>query len=157
MVVSKKAEVVQGLISSGVIDLGYDLWGVEYIAQGKNSVLRIYIDSGDGITVDDCARVSHQVSGILDVEDIIAGEYNLEVSSPGLDRPLFTLAQFIEFVGYEVGLRLSTAIGGRKAFSGKIAGVVGEEILLEAEGQTHKLPYSYIAKANLSVDLDKRS
>lgn len=154
---SKKAEAVQRLIASEVVELGYDLWGVEYIAQGKNSVLRVYIDSGSGITVDDCARVSHQISGILDVEDIIAGEYNLEVSSPGLERPLFSLAQFVEFDGCEVSLRLSTAVGGRKSFSGKIAGVVKEEILLEAEGQTHKLPYSYIAKANLSADLDKRS
>ncbi|PCJ15967.1 MAG: ribosome maturation factor RimP [Gammaproteobacteria bacterium] len=157
MIGSKKAEAVRNLISSEVVDLGYDLWGVEYVAQGKNSILRIYIDSDNGITVDDCARVSHQVSGILDVEDIIAGEYNLEVSSPGLERPLFSLEQFEIFSGHKVGLRLSTAIDGRKTFSGKIVGVVDEEILIEVEGQTHKLPYSYIAKANLSADLDKRS
>ena len=149
MAISKTAEKIQHLVKPAVENLGYELWGIEYFPQAKTAVLRIYIDAENGINVDDCARTSHQVSGILDVEDPIAGEYNLEVSSPGLDRPLFNLQHFIKYQGSYVKLKLNVAIDGRKNFLGKIENVANEEIILHVEGQTYNLPYSYIAKANL--------
>ena len=95
---------------------------MEYLSRGKDSILRIFIDSDQGITVDDCARVSHQVSGILDVEDPIQGEYSLEVSSPGLDRPLFYLPQYENYLGRSVHIRLAVADNNRKNFTGVLAG-----------------------------------
>ena len=95
---SKEQQLIE-MLKPVVEALGYEFWGLEYIAQGKNSVLRIFIDGENGINVDDCAAVSRQVSGVMDVEDPISSEYNLEVSSPGLDRPIFTLEQFESIVG----------------------------------------------------------
>jgi ribosome maturation factor RimP len=92
-------ESIQALIEPSVEALGFELWGLELIAQGRFSTLRIYIESAKGITVDDCAEVSHQVSGILDVEDPITNQYTLEVSSPGVDRPLFKQAHYEQYIG----------------------------------------------------------
>src|SRR5210317_906283 len=86
-----KDQQIAELLESSVAALGFELWGVEYLSQGRHSTLRVYIDAEDGITVDDCARVSEQVGSVLDVEDPINGEYTLEVSSPGMDRLLFRL------------------------------------------------------------------
>jgi len=94
MAVSKKVEALQAMLAPAVAAVGFELWGVEFFQQGRHSVLRLFIDGPEGVGVDDCARVSHQASGVLDVEDPIAGEYTLEVSSPGWDRPLFTLAHY---------------------------------------------------------------
>ncbi|MDO8271353.1 MAG: ribosome maturation factor RimP, partial [Gammaproteobacteria bacterium] len=89
---SNSIALVSDLIRPTVTALGLELWGVEHVVQGRFSVLRVYIDKGgDGVTIDDCEKVSRQISGIFDVEDPIAGEYTLEVSSPGMDRPLFEL------------------------------------------------------------------
>ena len=102
---SKRAEQLKELLAPVVEDLGYTLWGVQYL-QGRGAVLRLFIDHDDGINVDDCALVSHEVSGVLDVEDPIPGDYNLEVSSPGLDRPLFELSHFERYQGESVQLTL---------------------------------------------------
>lgn len=96
------------------------LWGIEFISQGKHSVLRVFIDKEDGITLEDCEAVSHQASAVLDVEDPIKTEYNLEVSSPGLDRPLFTFAQFAQFVGEEIQVRLNMAVAGKRKFTARL-------------------------------------
>ena len=87
-----REERLRRLLEPAVEGFGYELLGVQLLAQGHHSKLRVYIDSEEGITVDDCARVSHQVSGVLEVEDPIPGQYTLEVSSPGMDRPLFRAA-----------------------------------------------------------------
>ncbi|WP_323841101.1 MULTISPECIES: ribosome maturation factor RimP [unclassified Moraxella] len=114
---SKIAELTE-LIAPAVQACGVDLWGIEFMPQGRKSLLRIYIEvtaqqrtNGEHITIDDCSAVNHQVSGVLDVHDPIAGEYILEVSSPGFDRPLFTPEQVALFVGEIVNLRLIHAIG----------------------------------------------
>ena len=112
-------EKLQDLIESVVSSLGYELVGVEYLTQGRGGLLRVYIDSEDGINLDDCSRVSHQLSGVLDVEDVIRGQYQLEVSSPGLDRPLFSLAHFERFVGQQVKLKLAVPIHGQRKFRGE--------------------------------------
>ncbi len=134
---SKILELTQ-IIAPAVSACGVELWGIEFMPQGRKSLLRIYIEvseearsNGEHITIEDCSAVNHQVSGVLDVHDPIAGEYVLEVSSPGFDRPLFTPAQVGQFVGEAVNLRLIHAIDAQ---SGKRRKVVGR--LIEAT-QTH--------------------
>lgn len=129
--------------------LGCDLWGVEYVAQGRNSMLRVYIDKPEGIAVEDCEKVSRQVSAVLDVEDPIRSEYTLEVSSPGMDRPLFQLQQFEQSIGEEVTLRLRVAFEGRRRFKGLLKGVEDGEVILEVDNEEYILPYELIDKANI--------
>ena len=140
---------VQELVQPAVETLGYELVGIEYLSQGKHSLLRVYIDSEDGINLDDCERVSHQVSGLLDVEDVIHGHYNLEVSSPGLDRPLFTKEQFQRYIGKEVNIRLSIAQQGRKKFKGILRGIDDTNVFLHVDEEEISLPFNAIEKANL--------
>ncbi len=136
------------LISASVEALGYELYGIEFL-RGRTSTLRIYIDSEKGITVDDCADVSHQVSGVLDVEDPISVAYNLEVSSPGLDRPLFDAKHYERFQGQEISLVLRTAIQNRRKWQGVIKSVEGEMITVSAEGNEEVFALGNIQKANL--------
>jgi ribosome maturation factor RimP len=136
-------------IRRSVEPLGFELVGVEYMALGSRHVLRIYIDHAEGIDVDDCARVSHQVSGVLDVEDPIPGEYDLEVSSPGLDRPLFTEEHFARFAGADVNIRLHAKLQGRRRFGGRLLGVEDGEVLVEVDGETFRLPLANIEQARL--------
>ena len=136
------------MISAPVEALGYELVGIEFL-RGRQSTLRIYIDSENGITVEDCADVSHQVSAVLDVEDPISVAYSLEVSSPGLDRPLFTAAQFTQFIGEEVSLVLRIAMQNRRKWQGIIKTVDGEMITVTVEGKDEVFALSNIQKANL--------
>ena len=136
------------MISAPVEALGYELVGVEFV-RGRQSTLRIYIDSEEGITVEDCADVSHQVSAVLDVEDPVSVAYNLEVSSPGLDRPLFTAEHYTRFIGEEVALVLRMAVQNRRKWSGVITSVDGEMITVVAEGKDEVFALSNIQKANL--------
>lgn len=148
-VASKEQQLIE-MLKPVVEAMGYDFWGLEYIAQGKNSVLRIFIDGENGINVDDCAAVSRQVSGVMDVEDPISSEYNLEVSSPGLDRPIFTLEQFEKYVGEFVDVKLRYAFEGRRKFKGKLVGIEdGEDIVIHVDNHEYLLPIDSIDKANL--------
>jgi len=142
---------LQQLLLPAVEGLGYELVGIEYVAQGKHSVLRIYIDSDEGITVDDCSRVSHQVNGVLEVEDPIPGQFTLEISSPGLDRPLFTAEHFARFVGSTVKLRLYHPVEGRRKVKGIIDRVEDEIVYIKDmdEEQLYSLEMDNIEKANL--------
>lgn len=141
------------LIESAVLPLGYELVGVEYLSQGAGGgLLRIYIDHADGITVDDCARVSHQVSGVLDVEDPIRENYSLEVSSPGLDRPLFGRRDFDRFAGRRVSVRTRGKILDRRRFKGLLRGTEGGDVLIEVDGETFRLPLEQIDRARLVPD-----
>ncbi|MBN0989675.1 MULTISPECIES: ribosome maturation factor RimP [Amphritea] len=146
---SAKLSVLQELIEPSVVALGYQLWGIEMISQGRHSMLRIYIDAEQGIGVEDCASVSRQVSGILDVEDPISGEYTLEVSSPGMDRPLFTLEQYQAFVGHVVQLKLRMPFEGRRRFKGILSGIEDEDIVLVVDQEEYLLPIDHIEKANI--------
>ena len=122
---AKIAEKVFSIINPIVIDMGYELLGIEYVASGKHTVLRLYIDCEEGIRVDDCETVSRQVSSIMDVENPVNGQYNLEVSSPGIERPLFVVEHYQRFLGYDVRLRTYRPIDGKRNFTGCI-GSVGE-------------------------------
>ncbi len=139
------------LVASAVEPLGYELLGVEYLAQGRHSVLRIYIDSPDGINLDDCERASRQVSAVLDVDDPIKGQYTLEMSSPGLDRPLFTAEHFTQFIGHEVKLRLHSPLEGQRRFKALIKGVEDDVIHLTSSetDEEWQISLDNIEKANL--------
>lgn len=145
---SRKVEQIQALLGPVVEAMGFELWGVQYL-QGKGATLRLYIDAENGINVDDCADVSHQVSGVLDVENPIAGEYVLEVSSPGMDRPLFSLEQWVRYAGSPVRLQLVAPLEGRRKFSAVITAVEGDDVLLEVDGEQVRVPVTQIDRANL--------
>lgn len=140
---------LRDLIEPVVTALGFELWGVEYHTGIKQTLLRVYIESPNGIDVDDCAKVSRQLSSVFDVEDPIAGEYNLEVSSPGMDRPLYTQKQFEMYVGQNVKVKLRTAFEGRKNFSGQLTGVEGDDVVVAIDKEEYLLPLDLIDKANL--------
>jgi ribosome maturation factor RimP len=146
---SGKTVKLEELLRPGVEALGYQLWGLDYQSHGRHTMLRVYIDSENGIGVDDCAKVSHQISGVMDVEDPIAGEYNLEVSSPGMDRPLYTLEQFALYVGEDINLRLRTAFEGRRKFLGRLMGVEDGDVVLMVEEHEYLLPFDQIDKTNV--------
>jgi ribosome maturation factor RimP len=129
--------------------LGYDCVGVEYNPHPKHGLLRIYIDHENGILVDDCTKVSHQVSGVLDVEDPIIDNYHLEVSSPGEDRPFFKVRQFSQFLGSTVMVHLFAAVGGRRKITGKIVHVENDVITLEENEQSFDIPFAAMSKARL--------
>lgn len=128
---------------------GFELTGVEFVRAGKHSTLRVYIDSPNGVNVDNCADVSHQVSAILDVEDPISTEYYLEVSSPGADRRLFKEQHYLDSVGEKVAVKLNTPIEGRRKFTGLLKGLEGDMVCIEVDGEEHRLMLSNIEKANI--------
>lgn len=148
------AESLTNLIEPVVEGLGYELLGIEYISQGRHSVLRLYIDSEQGIGLSDCELVSRQVSGVMDVEDPLQGQYVLEVSSPGLDRPLFKPAHYARHVGQLVRVRLRRPQGNTRRFHGVLVEADDKGILLhDAEtGQDHRLAFVDIDKANLEPE-----
>jgi ribosome maturation factor RimP len=146
---AQASEKLVAIIEPAITALGFELIGVEYMPQGRHSLLRIYIDHEDGITVDNCGDVSHQVSAVLDVEDPIRGEYTLEVSSPGLDRPLFTLAHYERYVDNMVEVRLHAPLHGRRKFKGRILGVDGDEVILDMDGEEYRLAIGNVEKAHL--------
>lgn len=137
------------MLQPSVSALGFDLLGIEFVRAGNHSTLRIYIDHENGISVDNCADVSHQVSAILDVEDPIATEYSLEVSSPGMDRPLFTIEHFALVVGETVNVRLNVPQDGRRNFKGLLKNVEDDMINIEVDNQIFTLFIDNVAKANL--------
>ncbi|MDO4222850.1 MAG: ribosome maturation factor RimP [Acinetobacter sp.] len=170
MKLSSKTQALLELIAPAVQACDVDLWGLEFIPQGKRSLLRIYIDKaidenaepvinedgeveqGRGIGVEDCVRVTRQVGAILDVHDPISGEYALEVSSPGWDRPFFQLEQMQAYIGDTVALRLISAVENRRKFQAKLLSVDVEtgRIQVEVEKQqVLELDADNIDKANL--------
>jgi ribosome maturation factor RimP len=142
-------ERLEALIRPTVEGLGCELWGVEYHGGGQNGRLVIYIDREAGVDVGDCERVSRQVSALLDVEEPIPGAYRLEVSSPGLDRPLFTPVQFGRYVGRGVRVSLHDPLDGRSRWKGVIAGIEEGELVLRVDDEELILPFESIRKASL--------
>jgi ribosome maturation factor RimP len=130
--------------------LGYELWELEYSPGRGSGFLRLYIDAEAGITLDDCERVSRAVSEVLDAEDPIPGQYTLEVSSPGLERPLRTAAHFARFVGETVSVETMQAIEGRRRFKGALAAAGTETVEVDVDGKRWTLPLSGIRKAHLA-------
>ncbi|PIP80954.1 MAG: ribosome maturation factor RimP [Gammaproteobacteria bacterium CG22_combo_CG10-13_8_21_14_all_40_8] len=143
--ISRLNEIIQPAVAAS----GYEFVGIEYKPAGKHSILCVYIDHENGISVDDCAICSHQISALLDVEDPIAGEYNLQVSSPGLDRPLFNAAQFQQYLGEEVKVKLHSAVKGQRNLKGKISQVVEDEISIKTESEVLTFNIHQLNRANI--------
>ena len=140
---------IQQLLQPIVNDAGYQLWGCEYLAQGKHSLLRVYIDKEGGIGIADCELVSRQISAVLDVEDPIKSNYSLEVSSPGIPRPLFEKEHFERYLGHDVELKLYKLLNGKRKFEGTIQSVNNNSLTLSVDGEKLELLLSQIVKANL--------
>ena len=147
-------DALMRLLEPPIEALDYELVDIEFGRGGQGGVLRIFIDrragnSGIGVTVDDCARVSHAVSQVLEIQDPIKGHYTLEVSSPGFDRILRTRAHFERFVGQRIFAELKLPIDGRRRFVGVLKSIAGETIVMEVDGMAHSVPLERIQKARL--------
>jgi ribosome maturation factor RimP len=132
---------------------GMELVEIEYRRESKGWVLRLYIDKEDGVTLDDCTRMSQEVGRSLDVEDFILTSYTLEVSSPGLDRPLRKEKDFVKYRDHTIKLKTIDPIEHRRQFKGKLLGITGHRIEIEMDGGVVQIPLSNLAKANLEIDL----
>ena len=145
-------ERLQRLIEPVVGGLECSLWGIEYLPQGNHSILRIFIDSPNGVDIQDCERISRQISSVLDVEDPLDGKYVLEVSSPGMDRRLFTLAQFTQFTGSKVKVNLCSPLDGRKKYAGQLCGVEDGNVVVRIDEHEYLLPFEGIDRASIIPD-----
>jgi ribosome maturation factor RimP len=138
------------MLEPGITSMGYELVGVEFQTGGSGGgLLRIYIDSEEGISAEDCQKVSYQVSGVLDVEDPIPGNYTLEVSSPGLDRMLFRPKDFERFAGQLIKVRTAYPIEGQRRFKGRLVGMQGDNVVFEQDDMEISLPFDQIEQARL--------
>jgi len=130
-----KTQQLEELLEPVVSSMDYELVGLEFISQGRHSILRVYIDTEQGVSVDDCAKVSRQLGAVLDVEDPIASEYSLEISSPGLNRPLFKIAHYAQFIGEQLKFKTNRPQldNGQRKFKGTICAVEDKRIVFEIE------------------------
>lgn len=132
-----------------------EFWGLEMTVSSRSALLRVYIEHENGVTVDDCARVSHQISGVLDVEDPITLDYRLEVSSPGWDRPLFTEAQYQRFVGSKLKIKTILPVAGRRNFTGHLNAVTDGKLNIGLTPEDHvELALDQIDKAHVVPDIE---
>ncbi len=145
-------EHLVNLIEPIVEGLGYECVGIEYNPHPKNGLLRVYVDTENGVLLEDCSKVSHQLSGMLDVEDPISDNYQLEVSSPGTERPLFKIAQFEQFIGSTVTINVFKPIGNRRKLVGIIGQVEGDIVSLQQNEQVIEIPFQAMSKARLVPD-----
>ena len=141
-------DAINKLVEPIVTAMGYDFVGVEFLPS-HISVLRVYIDRKEGVSIDDCQQISQQLNAVLDVEEVITTRYRLEVSSPGEDRLLFTLEQFKQFVGETVVIRLAVPIAERRNLKGKIEAVKENGVLLLSDEGIIEVPFERIQRANL--------
>jgi ribosome maturation factor RimP len=151
-----KQKEIENIIKPVIETLGFELWGIDFFGSMRPALLRIFIDRTEGyVSLDDCTRVSREISAVLDVEDLIVGNYKLEVSSPGLERPLFKIEHFRRFIGQNVQIRLFAPENGRRKFNGIIKEVKDDTIIITTiEDNTERvfvLPFEKIEKANLSI------
>jgi len=150
------AERVRSIAGKAANDVGVELVNVEIAGTKRDAVVRIYIDKPDGVTLDDCSRVSREIEDVLDIEDFIPSRYVLEVSSPGIERELYSIEDFRRFTGRLAKVKTSVDIEGQKTFVGPITGVDGNTISID--DRTHgpvSLDYEQVVKANLKIDLSK--
>jgi ribosome maturation factor RimP len=146
---NKKEIEVEELLAPTITSLGCEIWGVEFLSQGKHTKLRVYIEREGGVDVDNCAEVSRHASDILDVEEFSNSNYTLEVSSPGLDRILFKEQQFQAYAGHQIDVRLNFPFEGKKKFVGTLAGVEDHSAVVQMDDEEILLPIENIQKARV--------
>jgi ribosome maturation factor RimP len=137
------------LIEPTVHSMGLRLWGLDVPATLKGGVLRVYIDSDEGVTIDQCAELSKHLNVILDMEDMIPGPYTLEVSSPGLERPFFTLDQLAPYMGRTLTVKLKEPLQGSRKWRGRLEAVGEGTITIQTQEQRVVIPWEQVHKANL--------
>lgn len=147
------SDEIEALLAPVLEREGYELIDVEFESKGGRSTLRLFIDAENGITLDDCARASNAVSGVLDVEDPVPGEYYLELSSPGLDRPLRRPSHYERYVGALARVVMQKGFQGRRRLKGRLSGLEDEIVLLDVDGETHRLPLEKIESARLVPEI----
>ncbi len=135
-----------------VTGLGYELLGIERGRGPDAQLVRLYIDHVDGISVDDCETVSRQVGDVIEVENAIRGAYTLEVSSPGVERPLFTLEQHRPFIGNKIQVRLRSMVNGRRRLSGVLNDVGAEELVVDVDGEAFNVPFLEVERSRLVAE-----
>jgi len=149
---SVAVSALQPLIEPTIVGMGYEFVGIEVQAYQGQVLIRVYVDGPQGITVGELQQVSHQVSGILDVQDVIKQHYHLEVSSPGLDRPLYTLAHYERFVGRRIKLTTQLPINGRRNYNGQLVAIKEDQLLLVIDDEQHTVAFDNVEKARLVPD-----
>ena len=142
---------IENVLRDTIESLDCQLWGCEFLQQSRHSLLRIYIDKPQGVTIEDCERVSRQVAALLDVHDLIPGQYRLEISSPGVPRPLFYLSQYAQYVGQSVYLKLNRVVDGTRKVQGVILAVQPDSVTLSGDDKEQTILFSNIVKASLLV------
>jgi ribosome maturation factor RimP len=152
--VNRTEQKVEALLRMTVEGMGCEIWGVEFLSQGRHSKLRLYIDKAGGVSVGDCEKVSRQVSDVLDVENMFTKGYTLEVSSPGMDRILFNAEQYESNVGETVDVRLNFPLEGKKRVVGLLAGVENAEAIVQADGEEYVLPLENVQRARIVPQFD---
>ncbi len=142
------------LLKPAVEGCGFVLWGIEYLPQGKHALLRVYIDHENGITVDDCGEVSLQASALLDVEDPVNGAYNLEISSPGLERYFFMPEHYRAYCGSRIKVSLLTPVQTKRRYMGEIVSADNETVILDVESVEVAIPLHNVQKAKVLAEYD---
>ncbi|MGI9227486.1 MAG: ribosome maturation factor RimP [Gammaproteobacteria bacterium] len=155
MILCKDPFGIAPIIEPVIVGMGYNFWGLECQTGASNAQVRVYIDSSAGVTLDDCSRVSQQLSAVLDVEDPIEVPYTLEISSPGINRPLFSVEQMKRAVGDKVKVKTLWPIGERRNFKGILKNVGEEEIKIETDSdEIFTVPLDAIKNAKLDLDIE---
>ncbi|WP_154222594.1 ribosome maturation factor RimP [Marinicella rhabdoformis] len=149
-----KEKLLSQLIAPIVEDLGFAFWGLEYLPQKNGAMLRVFIDAENGVGVNDCAKCSREISGVLEVEDPISSAYILEVSSPGMDRVLFSAKQIADYMGQPVQVKLAQAVDGARNIKGNITAVDGELITVSNEQKDYQFEFDNVMKARLKPVFD---
>jgi len=142
-------EQLEQLIGRIVTGLGFDIWGVEYRPHSESALLRIFIEKEGGITIDDCTAVSRQVGAALDVEDLIPLAYVLEVSSPGIDRVLFTPEQYQDYLGHAAKIRTRTPVDGRRNFRGTLQSLDDDSVTIHVDNDDFVIPFNVVDRTRL--------
>jgi ribosome maturation factor RimP len=151
---NRKETEIETLLTSVVEIEDCGIWGVEYLAQGRYSKLKLYIHRDEGVSVEHCERVSRRVSDVLDVEEVLTGTYTLEVSSPGMDRVLFKPEQYESCVGEQIEVRLNYPVDGTKRIVGVLVGVEDGEAIVRVDENEYLLPLENVQRARVVPRFD---
>lgn len=148
----KESRLIE-LLAPTIESLGFELWGLELLSPNRRATLRLFIERDEGVSVDDCAKVSRHVSSVLDVEDPINGEYTLEVSSPGIDRLLFKPEQYALYVGEPIEVRLRLPFEGRRKFRGWLMGLENDDVIVRVDDHDYLLPMTAVDRTRVEPRL----